>query len=133
MFWGGGGLATAGGGGGGGGWGWWWVGRWVCGGGGGLTGAIGGEATVGAATGRGGAAAGGGALGTGAGALIAGFTARDSMSVPLRLPNTLQLHAGRYLPRNLSIRGDSREPFGFLVSLRPVRRCAVCRHISVVR
>ena len=101
--------------------------------GGGLTGAIGGEATVGAATGREGTAAGGGALGAGSCTLIAGFVARVSTSVPLRLPNTLQLHAGRYLPRNFSIRGDSNEPFGFLVSLRPVRRCAICRNISVVR
>ena len=103
------------------------------GGGGGFIGAIGGDGMVGAAAGRGGVAAGGGALGAGSGALIAGFTARVSISVPLRLPNTLQLHAGRYLPRNFSIKGVSSEPFCFLVSLRPVRRCAICRNISVVR
>ena len=96
-------------------------------------GASGGEATVGAAIGRGAGAAGAGALAKASGALVAGLIARFSISVPLRLPNTLQLHAGRYLPRNFSIKGDSSEPFGFLVSLRPVRRCAICRNISVVR
>ena len=103
------------------------------GGGGGLTGTIGGEAMVGAAAGRGRTAAGGGALETGSGMAAAGLAARVSVSVPLRLPNTLRLHAGRHLPRNISIRGNSKEPFGFLVSLRPVRRCAICRNISVVR
>src|ERR1700726_3489975 len=38
-----------------------------------------------------------------------------------------------YFPRNLSIRGDRSEPRGFLASLRPVNRCAICRNISVVR
>ena len=63
----------------------------------------------------------------------AGFVARVSISVPLRLPNTTILHAGGYLARSFSIRGDRNEPRGFLVSPRPVSRCAICRNISVVR
>jgi len=56
----------------------------MAGAGGGFEGAIGGEATTGAAAaGR-----------DGSGALAAGFTARVSFSVPLRLPNTTLLHAG---------------------------------------
>ena len=61
------------------------------------------------------------------------LTARVSLSVPLRLPNTTVLHAGGYFARNFSIRGDRNEPRGFLVSPRPVSRCAICRNISVVR
>jgi len=61
----------------------------MAGAGGGFEGAIGGEATVGAATSR----AATGAL-EGSGALIAGFKARASLSFPLRLPNTIVLHAG---------------------------------------
>src|SRR5277367_6629065 len=38
-----------------------------------------------------------------------------------------------YLARNFSIRGDRNEFRGFLVSPRPVSRCAICRNISVVR
>ena len=98
-------------------------------GGGGLDGVIDGEATVGAAISRETA----GAL-EGSGALKAGFGARVSLS-PLRLPNTIVLHAGLayFLARNFSIRGDRNDPFGFLVSPRPVNRCAICRNISVVR
>ena len=45
----------------------------------------------------------------------------------------MTLHAGGYfLARNFSIKGDSNELFGFLVSPRPVSRCAICRNISVV-
>src|SRR5690349_24378164 len=65
---------------------------------------------------------------------MAGFNTRVSLSFPLRLPNTMALHAGDYfLARNFSIKGDSNELFGFLVSPRPVSRCAICRNISVVR
>src|SRR3982074_33963 len=38
-----------------------------------------------------------------------------------------------YFARSFSIRGDRNEPRGFLVSARPVSRCAICRNISVVR
>src|SRR5207302_3373453 len=38
-----------------------------------------------------------------------------------------------YFARSLSIRGDRNEPRGFLVSPRPVSRCAICRNISVLR
>ena len=38
-----------------------------------------------------------------------------------------------YLLRSISIKGANSEPFGFLVSLRPVIRCAICRNISDVR
>ena len=55
----------------------------------------------------------------------AGFVARESFSVPLRLPNTTVLHAGGYFARSFSIRGDRNEPRGFLVSPRPVSRCAI--------
>src|SRR5712691_4709037 len=65
---------------------------------------------------------------------MAGLSTRVSLSFPLRLPNTMALHAGYYfLARNFSIKGDSNEPLGFLVSPRPVSRCAICRNISVVR
>jgi hypothetical protein len=61
-------------------------------GGGGLVGEIGGEATLGGATSRAGTtpeeAAGMGA---------AGFTGRESLSFPLRLPNTTTLQAGQLL------------------------------------
>src|SRR5690242_20391866 len=90
-----------------------------------LDGASGGEEMGWDGTARGiGAAAGSGAL--------AGLVTRLSLS-PERLPNTRLLQAGRYLPSNLSIKGDSSDAFAFLVSLRPVRRCAICRNISVVR
>ena len=46
----------------------------------------------------------------------------------------MALHAGvTYLARSFSIKGDRNELFGFLVSPRPVSRCAICRNISVVR
>ena len=98
----------------------------MVGAGAGFAGAIGGEATTGAATSRGAAAA----LGAGSGACMAGFT---RVSLSLRLPNTMVLHAGYFLARSFSIKGDSNELFGFLVSPRPVSRCAICRNISVVR
>src|SRR6185436_15062019 len=63
---------------------------------------------------------------------MAGFVTRVSLS--LRLPNTMVLQTGAYfLARNLSSRGDNNELLGFLVSPRPVSRCAICRNISVVR
>src|SRR2546429_8907181 len=58
-----------------------------------FAGAIGGEATIGAATSRGATAA----LETGSGAWTAGLGARVSLSFPLRLPNTMALHAGDLL------------------------------------
>src|SRR5260370_11841136 len=100
------------------------------GGGGALVGAIGGDETAGAAAGR---EATGAGLETGSGMLAAGFGTRVSPSCPLRLPNTTILHDAAHLPRSFSIRGDSSEPRGFLLSLRPVSRCAICRNISVVR
>src|SRR5215470_9922547 len=101
----------------------------MLGAGAGFAGAIGGETTVGATASRETA----GALETGSGACMAGFITRVS-SFPLRLPNTVTLHAGDYfLARSFSIKGDSNEPLGFLVSPRPVSRCAICRNISVVR
>ena len=99
----------------------------MAGAGGGLAGEIGGAETT-AATSRKAA----GAL-AGSGARLAGFAARVSMSFPLRLPNTTSLHAGGYFARSFSSRGDRNDPFGFLVSPRPVSRCAICRNISVVR
>src|ERR1700722_15109893 len=99
------------------------------GGGAGLGGDSGGEATAGGDALR----ATAGALEDAPGTPAAGFAARESPSVPLRLPNTTILHAGGYFPRNLSIRGDRNEPRGFLVSARPVNRCAICRNIAGVR
>src|SRR5690349_6005540 len=64
----------------------------MAGAGGALAGAIGGEATVGAATSRGATAA---LAATGSG--TAGLGARVSLSFPLRLPNTMALHAGDLL------------------------------------
>src|SRR5947207_15988098 len=58
-----------------------------------FAGAIGGEATIGAATSRGATAA----LETGSGAWMAGLRTRVSLSFPLRLPNTMALHAGDLL------------------------------------
>src|SRR4029453_5561273 len=58
------------------------------GGGGAFMGAIGGEATAGAAISRAGAGA-----EAGSGAWTAGFITRVSLSFPLRLPNTMALHA----------------------------------------
>src|ERR1043165_9539318 len=61
-------------------------------GGGAFMGAIGGEATAGAAISRAGAGA-----EAGSGAWTAGFITRVSLSFPLRLPNTMALHAGDLL------------------------------------
>ena len=99
-------------------------------GGAGLAGESGGEETVGGGALR---ETTGAALEAGSSALAAGFIARGSLSVPLRLPNTTALHTGGYLARSFSRRGDRNEPRGFLVSPRPVSRCAICRNISVVR
>src|SRR5260370_5163199 len=96
----------------------------------GLAGESGGEEAVGGGGLRKTAGAG---LEAGSSALAAGFIARESLSVPLRLPNTTVLHSGGYFARNFSIRGDRNEPRGFLVSPRPVNRCAICRNISVAR
>src|SRR6202012_2224869 len=76
----------------------------------------------------------------------AGSQRRKSVPVPSRalLPASRSLiryayqtrrysTRGVYLPRNFSIRGDRNDPRGFLVSLRPVSRCAICKNISVVR
>src|SRR5713226_9805373 len=94
----------------------------------GLAGESGGEETAGAAGSRETAA---GAPEDGSGTLAAGFIARESFSAPLRLPNTTALHADGYFARSFSMRGDRKEPLGFLVSPRPVSRCAICRNISV--
>src|SRR5438128_8913153 len=64
----------------------------MAGAGGALAGAIGGEATVGAATSRGATAA---LAAPGSG--TAGLGALVSLSFPLRLPNTMALHAGDLL------------------------------------
>src|SRR5262252_8993714 len=96
------------------------------GGGAGRAGASGGDEMAGAA-----ARAGAAATAAGSGKGEAGFAGLVSLS-PLRLPNTSLLQAA-YFFRSLAIRGESREPRGFLVSLRPVSRCAICRNISVVR
>jgi hypothetical protein len=72
----------------------------IAGAGGGFGGAIGGEAMVGADTSR----AAIGAL-EGSGALVAGFKTRVSLSFPLRLPNTIVLHAGGLLGPQLSDQG----------------------------
>src|ERR1700712_3431781 len=96
-------------------------------GGGDLAGDSGGEDTTGAVGSRKTAAA------PDCSGALAGFGARVSLSAPLRLPNTTVLHADGYFARNLSSRGDRNEPRGFLVSPRPVSRCAICRNISVVR
>src|SRR3954466_5483088 len=72
------------------------------------------------------------APGEGSGAM-AGLTARTSVSVPLRLPNTTTLHAADYFDRNFSRNGPRKDPRGFLASPRPVSRCAICRKSSVVR
>lgn len=65
--------------------------------------------------------------------VLAGLMARGSVSLALRLPNTTTLLAVSYFDRNFSRNGDRKEPRGFLVSPRPVNRCAICRNISVVR
>src|SRR5216683_8281489 len=96
----------------------------------GFAGESGGAETVGVAGSRETAA---GAPEGGSSTLAAGFIARESFSAPLRLPNTTALHTGGYLARSFSRRGDRNEPRGFLVSPRPVSRCAICRNISVVR
>jgi hypothetical protein len=43
------------------------------------------------------------------------------------------LHARTYLARNFLKMGEKNEPRGFLVSPRPVSRCAICRNILAVR
>src|ERR1700730_4111303 len=100
------------------------------GGGADLAGASAGEETVGADGAR---ETAGATLEAGSCAAAAGLIARDSISGPLRLPNTTYSRRAAYFARNFSIRGDRNEPRGFLVSPRPVRRCAICRNISVVR
>ncbi len=80
-----------------------------------------------------GAARGGAAPDEMSGAFATGLVARLSPSVPLRLPNTLYSIPAAHLLRSFSIKDPSNEPFGFLVSLRPVNRCAICRNISEVR
>src|SRR5205823_1400236 len=90
-------------------------------------GASGGEETAGVAGARGAAGA-----GAGSGAATVRVTLA-SFSDPLRLPNTILLQGALYFARSLSIRGERNPPRGFLVSLRPVSRCAICRNISVVR
>src|SRR6266403_5943040 len=95
----------------------------------GLAGASGGDATAGGDRLRDTAGA---VPEAGSGTPAAGFIVRESFSVPLRFPNTTTLHTG-YFARNFAIRGDRSEPRGFLVSPRPVNRCAICRNISVVR
>ena len=93
-------------------------------------GAIGGEATVGAERSR----AQRPARWKGSGALVAGFGARVSLSFRYAYrTRSYSMRAAYFLARNFSIRGDRNEPFGFLVSPRPVSRCAICRNISVVR
>src|ERR1700704_889136 len=108
----------------------------MAGAGGGFAGAIGGEATVGAATSR--ETAGG--LGNGFGAWKPVPAPEKRASAPayryhFRYAYRTQWYSTRaaYLARNFSIRGARNEPLGFLVSPRPVSRCAICRNISVVR
>src|SRR5712664_1891780 len=91
------------------------------GGGAGLAGASGGEATGGGAAGRETTAAG---LAAGSGTLAAGFMTRVSPSCPLRLPNTTILHAGGSLAPQLFDQGrQERAPrlLGFAASCQPLR------------
>src|SRR5947209_3514910 len=79
----------------------------------------GGEETKGGAAGR---ETGGGALEVGSSTAAPGLLVRESVSGPLRLPNTTALHAAGYFARSFSIRGNRKEPRGFFVSPRPVSR-----------
>ena len=47
--------------------------------------------------------------------------------------NRQRAYAAPRPTRNFLMIGDRNEPFGFLVSARPVSRCAICRNILVVR
>src|ERR1700677_5173238 len=92
----------------------------MTGGGAGLAGESGGEATAGAEVSR--------ETGTdapdGSGAPTPGFVARDSFSVPLRLPNTTILHAGDLpCPQFLDQRGQKRGPrlFWLGAACQPLR------------
>ena len=49
------------------------------------------------------------------------------------LRDVTALHARTYLARNFLMMGEKNEPRGFLVSPRPVSRCAICRNILAVR
>src|ERR1700724_400473 len=89
-------------------------------GGAGLAGDSGGEETVGGDMLRETA----GALEDASGTAAAGFAARESPSVPLRLPNTTILHAGRLLSPQLIDQGrQERTPrlFGFAAACQPLR------------
>ena len=56
-----------------------------------------------------------------------------SAAIPRDLPDVAALHAKTYLARNFLRMGKKNDPRGFLVSPRPVSRCAICRNILVVR
>jgi hypothetical protein len=49
------------------------------------------------------------------------------------LRDVAALHARPYLARNFLMMGEKNDPRGFLVSPRPVSRCAICRNILAVR
>ena len=61
--------------------------------------------------------------------------ARPQNRFQFRYASQTRRHSIRVLilPATSPIRGDSRTTRGFLVSPRPVNRCAICRNISVVR
>src|SRR6202045_2695993 len=93
----------------------------MTGGGAGLAGASGGEETAGAGVSRKTATA---APEDGSSAPAPGFAARESFSVPLRLPNTTVLHAdGLFCPQFLDQGRQERAPrlFGLAAACQPLR------------
>ena len=49
------------------------------------------------------------------------------------LRDVTALDARTYFARSFLMMGEKNEPRGFLVSPRPVSRCAICRNILAVR
>src|ERR1700721_4330936 len=93
----------------------------MTGGGAGLPGESGGEETVGADVSRATAPA---VPENGSGAPAPSFVARESFSVPLRLPNTTMLHAGNLpCPQFLDQGRQERAPrlFGLAAACQPLR------------
>src|SRR5580698_134064 len=97
-------------------------------GGAGLAGESGGEETVGADVSRATATA---VAEYGSSAPAPGFVARESFSVPLRLPNTTVLHAGSLLcPQLLDQGRQERAPrfFGLATACQPL--CDLKKHLG---
>ena len=95
-----------------------------------LAGDRGGEETAGGLGARGAGAA----LAGGSGATTAGLTTLEIAFCSATLTKHENTPSGlSYFARSFWIRGDRKEPRGFLVSPRPVSRCAICKNISVLR